>query len=116
MSIAASASVAIPPGPAEADAARSLAATRSWHSGSSPLISSPNSSTVAFRARMILPPKPVTPIPSTPSSVSTCTVTYSRIIEAATGAPTSGSSAGRRTTLVLTCWIFISSSFDSYPR
>ena len=93
------------PGPLRADAG-AAGGDLSVASGSSPLISSPNSSTVALSARMILPPKLVTPMPSMPSSVSTCTVTNSRIIPGMGGAPASGSSSGRRTTLALTCWIF----------
>src|SRR5215471_4649461 len=61
---------------------------------------------------MSLPPNPVTPMPSMPSSVKICRVMYSRIIDAAGGAPTSGSSCGSRTTLLLTCLIFIVASFD----
>ena len=86
---------------------RSLATTCSIRSGSSPLISSPNSSSAAFSVRMSLPPNVVTPIPSMPSSVRTCTVKNSRSMPGIGGAPTNGSSSGRRTKLILTRWIFI---------
>jgi hypothetical protein len=73
VSIAEIASIVIPE-PHEADAARSLAFTCSVRSGSSPLISSPKSSSAARSERTSLPPKPVTPMPSMPWSVCTCTV------------------------------------------
>jgi hypothetical protein len=79
VSIAEIARVAMPE-PQEADAARSFAITCSVRSGSSPLISSPKSSIAALSARTSLPPNPVTPMPSMPSSVCTCTVKNSRSI------------------------------------
>jgi len=49
------AKLTMPPGPHAAEAARSLLITCSPRSGSSPLMSSPKSSTAALSARMIFP-------------------------------------------------------------
>ena len=97
----------MPPGPQWLDAAFSLRWIASTSVGSSPLISSAKSSTAAFSERTSLLPKPVTPMPSMPSSVNSCTVTNSRCMPGIGGAPTSGSSTGSRTKLVLKLWIFM---------
>src|ERR1700704_2479674 len=110
-SIEVMARVAIPPGPQWLDAVLSLRRMASTSIGSSSLISSPKSSTAAFNERTSFPPKPVTPMPSIPSSVMIFTVMNSRCMPGIGGAPTSGSSKGSRTNCVLISLIFMEAPF-----
>jgi hypothetical protein len=97
----------MPPGPALLAARRSLAAIASTCSGLSPITNCPRASTAAFNAPVKGPPKNVRPMPSTPSSVPSSSVTNSRV-SWPTGSPTTkGLSAGVRKTRVFTCVTFI---------
>jgi hypothetical protein len=75
MSMADRASVKIPPGPAEPDAARSLATMASVWRGSSPTMDCAMASTACLSALEMSPPKNVSPTPVRPSSVSSSRVT-----------------------------------------
>src|SRR6266513_357995 len=104
MSIAESASVKIPPGPAPPAARRSFRAMASTCVGSSPTTRSASPSTAALSAWVSAPPKNVRPRPTRPWSGPSASVTNSRVSLGAGRPTTSGLSAGVLSTRVVT-WV-----------
>src|SRR5947199_2403315 len=107
MSTAESASVKMPPGPELPAARRSLPVIASTFVGSSPTVRRACSSTAALSAGFSAPPKNVRPLPISPWSVPSSSVTKSRVSAEAGRPTTSGLSAGVRSARVVRWVIFI---------